>query len=129
MADTRILRPYHFVDKNPVIDVIRTAIQDEGLINRLQVVADLASLSYATIDGWLNGDTRDPRHSSTMAVMISLGYENKGWVKGRKLNLEKELEFARAWLIKERARRLKAEKAPARKHRIVKKRKKVRRSG
>jgi hypothetical protein len=92
------------VDKNPIIDVIRTVIQDEGLIDKLQIVADLSTLSYSTIDGWLNGDVRDPRHSSTMAVMLALGYK-QSWSKERKINLEKELEFARAWLKRERAKR------------------------
>lgn len=107
MANTRVLRTYRFIDKNPVIDIIRTAIQDEGLIKKLQVVADLASLSRTTIPGWIHGDVRDPRHSSIMAVMTSLGYESE-WKKGRKLDIDKELEFARAWLKRERAKRVKA---------------------
>ena len=104
MAYTKILRPYHFIDKNPVIDVVRTAIEDEGLSKKLQIVADLASLSRSTIDGWLDGDIRDPRHSSIMAVMIGLGYKTE-WVKGRRIDVERELEMARAWLKRERAKR------------------------
>lgn len=109
MARTRILRPYHFIDKNPVIDIISTAIQDEGLSKKLDIVADLASLSRTTPKSWIHGDVRDPRHSSIMAVMLGLGWENT-WAKSRKLNLEKELEFARAWNKKERAKRKQSKK-------------------
>jgi len=52
MAYVRIYRTYRFIDKNPVIDIVRTAVQDEGLIKKLKIVANLASLSTATIDGW-----------------------------------------------------------------------------
>ncbi len=107
MTYTRVLRTYRFIDKNPVIDEMRTILKDEGLLDRLNVVADLASLSRATPDAWFNGNVRDPRHSSIMAVMTSLGYEQK-WSKGRKLNVEAELELARAWLKRERAKRVKA---------------------
>lgn len=113
---TKVLRPYNFIDKNPVIDVIRTAIQDAGLSKKLNIVADLASLSRTTPVGWLHGDIRDPRHSSIMAVMISLGYENT-WNKSRKVNVEKELELARAWLKRERAKRKAARPAHPRKKR------------
>ena len=104
MAYTRILRPYNFVDKDPVIDEMRTVVKDEGLIKRLGIVADLSSLSRTTIDNWFNGDTKRPQHASVMAVMLSLGYQQT-WSKDRKINLEKELEFARAWLKRERVKR------------------------
>lgn len=106
MANTRVLRTYRYIDKNPVIDIIRTAIQDEGLIKKLPIVADLASLSRTTVPNWIHGDVRDPRHSSIMAVMTSLGYEFE-WKKGRKLDFDKELEFARAWNKREKEKRVK----------------------
>lgn len=116
MAYTKILRPYHFIDKDPVIDEVRTVIQDEGLIKKLGIVADLSSLAYSTIDGWLNGDTKRPQNASIMAVMISLGYERR-WEKSRKVNIDKELELARSWLKRERAKRKAA--LPAKKRKVA----------
>lgn len=103
MARTRILRPYHFVDKNPIIDVMRSAVKEQGLIKKLDIVADLASLSRSTPKGWFDGEVRDPRHSSIMAVMLSLGYTNE-WRKARSLDVEKELKVAREWLKRERSK-------------------------
>ena len=34
----RVYRTYNYVDKNPVIDKVRTLVQDEGLIKKLGVV-------------------------------------------------------------------------------------------
>ena len=104
MAYTRVLRTYRYIDKNPVIDEMKTIIQDEGLMKRLDIIADLASLSRTTPVGWFDGDVRDPRHSSIMAVMTSLGYEYK-WNKSRKIDYEKEVMMARAWLKRERVKR------------------------
>lgn len=105
MAYTRVLRPYNFIDKDPVIDEVRTVVQDEGLIKKLGIVADLSSLSKATIDSWFNGDTKRPQNASIMAVMISLGYQ-RTWKKERKVDVDRELELARAWLKRERAKRV-----------------------
>ncbi len=118
MARVTVRRNYRFIDKNPVIDVMRTAVQDEGLMERLQVVADLAGLTIGTIRGWFDGDVRDPRHSSVMTTLIGLGYENK-WAKARKLDVEKELEFARAWLKRERAKAVRAAPKKRRKKRAA----------
>jgi hypothetical protein len=115
MAYTRILRPYNFVDKDPVIDEVRTVVTDEGLIKRLRIVADLASLSYSTIDGWFNGDTKRPQNASIMAVMLSLGYQ-RTWKKEFSIDLERDLEAAREWLKKERAKR-RAKAAPKKRKR------------
>ena len=114
MAYTRTIRTYRYVDKNPVIDEMRTAVQDAGLMKKLNLVAVLAGLNYATPKNWFHGDVRDPRHSSTMAVMTSLGYKNQ-WVKANgKWDLDKEVAAARAWLKDERA---KAQAEPKRKKR------------
>lgn len=116
MAYVKVNRNYRWTDKNPIIDVARTAVQDEGLMKRLKDAAELAGLSWATLDGWFNGEVRDPRHSSIMKLMIGLGYQNK-WQKERKLNLEKELEFAIAWNKREREKAEKARAAAPRKKR------------
>lgn len=119
MAYVRVLRTYRYVDKNPVIDKMRTIVQDEGLMKRLKIAADLAGLAKSTLDGWFHGDIRDPRHSSIMGLVTSLGYEQE-FTKARKLNVEKELEFARAWNKREK---LKSRRKPKRAGAKTKKRK------
>lgn len=102
MARIKILRTYRFMDKDPVIDEIRTALQDERLMERLGIAADLASLSPSTLRNWFHGDTRKPQFASAMAIMSSIGYEHK-WVRGRRVDVDSELKVARAWLAKNRA--------------------------
>lgn len=126
MAYVRVLRTYRFMDKDPVIDEVRTIVQDEGLMKRLKDVADLSSLSLTTIDNWFNGVTKRPHNASIMAVMSSLGYK-RTWEQERELNVDEELPLARAWLKRERAKAKAAREqvdAPAkRKKRKVKARK------
>ena len=89
---------------------MRTTIQDEGLMKKLNVVATLAGLNNSTPKGWFFGDVRDPRHSSVMACMMGLGYESTWKKKNGKWDLEKELELAKAWLKAERAKKAKTKK-------------------
>lgn len=102
MANIRVLRTYRFVDKDPVIDQMRTVLSDEGLIERLGIAATLSSLSPSTLRNWFHGDTRRPQHASIMAVMTSVGYENK-WVRSRRIDLESEVKAAKAWNAKNRS--------------------------
>lgn len=106
MARIKLYRTYRFMDKDPVIDELRTMIQDEGLMKKLQIVSRLSGVSVAALVNWFNGDTKRPQNASAMAVGTALGYERK-FVRSRKLNVDAELEFATAWLKKEQARRAK----------------------
>jgi hypothetical protein len=103
MTYYRVLRTYRFIDKDPVCDRVKTVDQDEGLEKRLQVVADLAGLNINTVRALLFGGTKSPQNRTIMAIMTSLGYEHS-FAKSRKLNVDEELEFARAYNKKEKAR-------------------------
>ena len=46
----------------PIIDKVRTLVQDEGLIKKLQVVHEISGVATATLDNWFNGTTRKPQH-------------------------------------------------------------------
>lgn len=96
MAIARTYRTYRFIDKDPVIDEVRTIVQDEGLIKRLAMAANLAGLSKTTLDNWFNGHTRRPQNASIMALVSSLGYQRK-FTKTEKLDLEEELKKAKVW--------------------------------
>jgi hypothetical protein len=106
----RIYRTYNMVDKNPVIDKVRTLVQDEGLIKKLGIVHEISGVSTSTLDNWFNGTTRSPQHATIAAVITSLGYQEE-FVKKKELDVEAERKAAAAWL--EKQEKLKAKAAPA----------------
>jgi hypothetical protein len=115
----KTLRTYRFMDKDPVKDELQTILQDEGLFGKgkkLGQVATLANLSPQTLDNLFFGDTRRPQNATVMAIITAVGYQRK-FVKERKLNVEAELEFARAWNKKEEARLAKARATEPKKRR------------
>lgn len=93
----RTYRTYSYIDKNPVIDKVRTLIQDEGLIKRLGIVHEISGVSTSTLDNWFNGTTRSPQHSTIAAVITSLGYQEE-FVKKKDIDIEKERGVAAKWL-------------------------------
>lgn len=66
---------YRFIDKDPIIDVIRTAMQRKGNLNPEQInrVAYDAGIHPGTLHNWLNGDTRRPLSLTTRFVLEALG--------------------------------------------------------
>src|ERR1700759_1221808 len=96
----RLYRTYNYVDKNPVIDKVRTLVQDEGLIKKLAIVHEISGVSTSTLDNWFNGTTRSPQHATIAAVITSLGYQEE-FVKKKEIDVEKEREVAAAWLEKQ----------------------------
>ena len=100
----RTYRTYSYIDKNPVIDRIRTIVQDEGLIKRLGIVHEISGVGTATLNAWFNGETRNPQHGTIAAVITSLGYQEE-FVKKKSIDIEKEREIAAAWLEKQEKRK------------------------
>src|SRR5580692_1411869 len=96
----RVHRIYNYIDKNPVIDKVRTILQDEGLIKKLNVVHEICDVSTSTVDGWLNGDTRNPQHHTIARVITGLGYEEQ-FVKTKDIDIEAERKLAADWLAKQ----------------------------
>jgi len=92
----RTYRTYSYIDKNPVIDKVRTLIQDEGLMKKLPIVHEISGVSTSTLDNWFNGKTRSPQHATIAAVITSLGYQEQ-FVKTKDVDLEKEREVAAKW--------------------------------
>lgn len=74
----KFYKSYSFVDKDPMIDVARTAVQDCGLT--YQEVSELSGVSVGTMVGWFHGATKRPQHATLMAVMYGMGYRQH-WVK------------------------------------------------
>lgn len=99
----RTYRTYSYIDKNPVIDKVRTLVQDEGLIKKLGIVHEISGVSTSTLDNWFNGKTRSPQHATIAAVITSLGYQEE-FVKKKDIDIEKERGVAAAWLEKQEKR-------------------------
>jgi hypothetical protein len=116
----RIYRTYSYIDKNPVIDKVRTLVQDEGLFKKLGIVHELSGVAVTTLDNWFNGATRSPQHATIAAVVTSLGYEEQ-FVKTKSLDIEAERKVAAAWLQKQEKKSKVAPPAKTNGHRKARK--------
>jgi hypothetical protein len=110
MAEMRMYRTYNYIDKDPIIDKVRTLVQDEGLIKKLQVVHEISGVATATLDNWFNGTTRKPQHVTIAAVITSLGYQEE-FVKKKDIDVETERKLGADWLAK-REKQMKAATKP-----------------
>jgi transcriptional regulator with XRE-family HTH domain len=98
----KLYRTYSYLTKSPVVDVIRTVLQDEGMYSKKQrkTLSELSGVGQSTYEGWFEGETRNPRHETIMATMTALGYEEK-FVKAKTINVEAELKAAATWRDKQ----------------------------
>lgn len=79
----RLYRSYVFKNKDPVIDELRTIVQDVyGSVTHKalkQIEAD-GGPTINAMDGWFKGDTKRPQSASIEAAGRAMGYKRK-WVK------------------------------------------------
>jgi hypothetical protein len=97
----RVLRGYEFVEKNPVIDKVRTLAQKRGLFNKLGVIEEISSVKRATLKGWWHGDTKRPQHHTLMAVVHALGYREEFVDGSDSFDVEAERKKAVTWRAKQ----------------------------
>lgn len=64
-------RTYNFIDKDPIIDKLRTMIKQTGMSH--QEVAIEAGLSHVTLYNWFYGDTKKPQFATVMCVVRACG--------------------------------------------------------
>jgi transcriptional regulator with XRE-family HTH domain len=64
---------YSFVDKDPIIDRMRTLIADEGVT--YDDVHIKSGVAVSTLHNWFLGKTRRPQFATIMAVARGLGYD------------------------------------------------------
>ena len=64
-------KSYVFVDKDPVIDALRTAVSD-AKASYAELHAG-SGVSPATIRNWFHGETRRPQFATVAAVARTLG--------------------------------------------------------
>ena len=110
MAKVHIYRTYRFIDKDPIIDAVRTVVQTEHLKN--SAVHQISGVAAATLDNWFNGSTRKPQNSTVCAVTTSLGYARSdeilpdgtlaiGYKRKRKYNYGEEMVKQADFLLKQ----------------------------
>lgn len=73
---TGYLKPYKsyvFRNKDPIIDKIRTVVQDSNMKHK--AVSDESGVSVACMHGWFHGKTRRPQFATVNAVARACGKE------------------------------------------------------
>lgn len=66
-----VYRTYRFMDKDPIIDRLRTLVKDSG--RSYQSISDEGGPSVGTLGNWFNGGTRRPQFCTVMATFRTLG--------------------------------------------------------
>jgi transcriptional regulator with XRE-family HTH domain len=66
-------KSYSFVDKDPMIDQVRTIILDSTMTYK--TLADASGVAEGTIRNWLDGATRKPQAATFNAVLRACGYK------------------------------------------------------
>ena len=128
MAKTYIYRTYRWIDKDPIIDAVKTVVDAEHLKN--SAVHAISGVATATLDNWFSGGTKRPQNSTLTAVTSALGYGRKdemmpdgrivpGYAKlNRRMDYQQEMEKQADWILKhatpkkKRPRRKKANGKP-----------------
>lgn len=64
-------KSYSFVDKDPIIDEVRTVFQASGVTK--QWVEDASGVTSNTLHAWFDGKTRRPQAATINAVLRALG--------------------------------------------------------
>lgn len=66
---------YRRIDKDPVIDLIRTGVETSG--RRMADITARAGIHYNTLHNWLYGRTRRPQNITIELVLLELGMERR----------------------------------------------------
>ena len=64
-------RSYVFRDKDPVIDKLRTVVQDSGM--SYVEINEKSGVSTSAMFGWFHGSTRRPQYCTVTAVAKACG--------------------------------------------------------
>ena len=66
-------KSYNFMEKDPIIDEIRTVYEDSGV--NYKWIEDNSGVTSATLANWFSGKTRKPQAATINAVLRSLGFK------------------------------------------------------
>jgi hypothetical protein len=68
----KVYGSYSFIDKDPIIDKVRTIVEDSG--RSYNYIESKSGVTSATLNNWFNGKTKRPQHCTVAAVARCLGY-------------------------------------------------------
>lgn len=68
-----LYKTYMFKNKDPIIDRMRTIIQDEQV--SYKDIQSMSGVTASTLYNWFHGATKRPQHATAMAVIRALGYD------------------------------------------------------
>lgn len=77
----RLYKTYMFKDKDPIIDMVRTVIQDEARKSNQSEAAMRkeislnSNVSTGTLSNWFHGSTKRPQFATLNATLRSMGKE------------------------------------------------------
>jgi lambda repressor-like predicted transcriptional regulator len=66
-------KSYSFVDKDPIIDEIRTIVQQHGA--SYKDIHEQSGVAAATLSSWFTGPTKKPQSATINAVLRSMGWK------------------------------------------------------
>ena len=66
-------KTYNFVDKDPVIDELRSVLRKKE--TTIQQLAYDSGVSKNTLSNWFHGETKRPQHATVLAVARAMGYD------------------------------------------------------
>jgi hypothetical protein len=66
-------KSYNFVDKDPIIDEVRTVFQESGV--NYAWLQEQSGVTIATLHNWFDGETKRPQAATINAVLRALGYK------------------------------------------------------
>jgi hypothetical protein len=66
-------KSYNFVDKDPIIDEVRTLFAQSGATYRW--VEEHSGVTQQTLRNWFDGETKRPQAASINAVLRSIGFK------------------------------------------------------
>src|SRR5262245_27356221 len=112
MAKLTLYRNYRFIDKDPIIDAMRTVVKDELNLSDARAHS-IIGIAGTTFHNWFDGPTRCPQNATVSQAAAALGYVRRdeltpvgqvivGFVRARgtKLDYEKEITKQRDWFLK-----------------------------
>ena len=66
-------KSYNFIDKDPIIDEVRSVFQESGV--NYSWIEEHSGVCRMTLKNWFTGETRRPQAATINAVLRSLGFK------------------------------------------------------
>lgn len=73
MAGSFTYKSYNFTEKDPIIDEIRTIVQQHGA--SYKDIHEQSGVSTGTLTNWFSGPTKKPQAATINAVLRSMGWK------------------------------------------------------